>query len=150
MTLQVYSPQPSRFRLRMVYSVSSRWASKAPACSSRLERSHSKRSTRDGWARSTRQVITTGRPRPCRVSVDTGSTVGGSGRQRRGGGEAPGDFSSGAREGNYMKEYEKEKGLIKTGKRAEVVGVGSDIWRHEHLERKHSWSRGASEASFIA
>lgn len=78
MTLQVYSPQPSRFRLRMVYSVSSRWASKAPAWSSRLERSHSKRNTREGWARSTLQVITTGLPRPWRISMKTGSTVGGS------------------------------------------------------------------------
>lgn len=78
MTLQVYSPQPSRFRLRMVYSVSSRWVSKAPAWSSRLERSHSKRNTREGWARSTLQVITTGLPRPWRISMKTGSTVGGS------------------------------------------------------------------------
>lgn len=69
MTLQVYSPQPSRFRLRMVYSVSSRWASKAPAWSSLLDRSHSKRSTREGWARSTLQVITTGLPKPWRFSV---------------------------------------------------------------------------------
>lgn len=69
MTLQVYSPQPSRFRLRMVYSVSSRWASKGPAFSSLLDSSHSKRSTREGWALSTRHVITTGRPRPWRISM---------------------------------------------------------------------------------
>ena len=78
MTLQVYSPQPSRFKERMVYSVSSFWASKAPAWSSRLESSHSNRSTREGWARSTLQVITTGLPRPWRISMWTGSTVGGS------------------------------------------------------------------------
>lgn len=78
MTLQVYSPQPSRFRLRMVYSVSSLWVSKAPAWSSRFDSSHSNRSTRDGWALSTLQVITTGLPRPWRISMKTGSTVGGS------------------------------------------------------------------------
>jgi len=41
--------------------------------------------------------------------METGSTVGGSGRQKRGRGEAR-DFLSGARKINYSKEYEKIKG----------------------------------------
>lgn len=122
MTLQVYSPRPSRFRLRTVYSVSSRWASKAPACSSRLDSSHSKRSTREGWARSTRQLMTTGLPRPWRISRKTGSTVGGSERDTE-------TFHQDARGSENKEDRERE------GDNEDSLGVQVKRWPGRSLPR---------------
>lgn len=122
MTLQVYSPQPSRFRLRMVYSVSSLWSAKAPAWSSRFDSSHSKRNTREGWARSTLQVITTGLPRPWRISMYTGSTVGGSEWETKRLRQAQMTFESEAKETVKDVSRDKIERIIRQHKKREVEG----------------------------